>query len=78
LADKPTKGHATFELPASKQVIASRLNLTPETFSRILHSLSQAGLITVKGKRITVPDITRLSRFDHAPAAVRQKCPGTA
>lgn len=67
LADKPIKGHAMFELPASKQVIASRLNLTPETFSRILHSLSQAGLITVKGKRITVPDITRLSRFDHAP-----------
>ncbi len=67
LADRPTKGHTTFELPASKQIIASRLNLTPETFSRILHSLSEAGLIAVKSKRITVPDITRLSRFDRAP-----------
>lgn len=67
LADKPTKGSLSFELPASKQVIASRLNLTPETLSRILHSLSQSGLITVKGKRITVPDIARLRRFDHAP-----------
>jgi len=67
LADRPAKGYAVFELPASKQIIASRLNLTPETFSRILHSLSQSGLITVKSKRITVPDIARLSRFDLTP-----------
>lgn len=38
-------------LPTSKQVIASRLNLTPETLSRILHDLSEASLIKFTGVR---------------------------
>lgn len=50
------------ELPTSKQVIASRLNLTPETLSRIFHDLSSAGLITVHGKHITLHDPDRLAR----------------
>ena len=50
-------------LPTSKQVIASRLNLTPETLSRIFHDLSEAGLISVQGKRITLHDPARLSRY---------------
>ena len=52
------------ELPASKHVIASRLNLTPETLSRILHNLAEFGLITVKGKKITVLDAEQLKRFN--------------
>ena len=55
---------AEFELPASKNIIASRLNLTPETLSRILHSLSEAGLIIVRGRQITIPDVERLCYFD--------------
>ncbi|MBV2262473.1 MAG: Crp/Fnr family transcriptional regulator [Thauera sp.] len=51
-------------LPTSKQVIASRLNLTPETLSRIFHDLSNAGLITVQGKRVSLHDPVRLSRFN--------------
>ena len=50
-------------LPASKQVIASRLNLTPETLSRVLHSLSDSGLITVKGRHITVIDINKIRQY---------------
>lgn len=30
------------------------LNLAPETFSRVLGQLSEAGLIEVKGRNITV------------------------
>ncbi|CAM5489110.1 Crp/Fnr family transcriptional regulator [Thauera mechernichensis] len=51
-------------LPTSKQVIASRLNLTPETLSRIFHDLSEAGLISVQGKRITLHDPARLARHN--------------
>lgn len=56
------KGSVHIELPTSKQVIASRLNLTPETLSRIFHDLSEAGLITVQGKHIVLHDLARLSR----------------
>lgn len=48
------------ELPYIKGVIASRLNLTQEHFSRILHELTQQGLIIVEGKRIRIPDVQRL------------------
>src|SRR5690606_23587025 len=41
-------------LDTSKGVIASRLNLTPEHFSRILGELSQEKLISVKGAEITI------------------------
>lgn len=51
-------------LPTSKQVIASRLNLTPETLSRIFHDLSANGLIGVSGKNITINDVRRLREFD--------------
>lgn len=53
----------TVLLPASKVTIASRLNLTPEHFSRILHDLAAAGLIEVSGKSIRVPDMQRLRDF---------------
>ena len=55
--------YATVALPASKVTIASRLNLTPEHFSRILHDLAAAGLIEVQGKSIRVPDMRRLRDF---------------
>lgn len=47
-------------LQASKAIVASRLNVTPEHFSRILHDLSEQGLIKVRGRVITIPDIARL------------------
>jgi CRP-like cAMP-binding protein len=43
-------------LAASKSVLASRLNITREHFSRILHELSQAGLIRVSGRNIHILD----------------------
>lgn len=54
-------GPQTVELPTSKQVIASRLNLTPETLSRIFHELSDARLIEVHGKHVKLLDIKRLA-----------------
>ena len=54
----------TVTLPTSKGIIASRLNLTQEHFSRILHELSENGLITVKGRKISIPDVEKLRRYD--------------
>ena len=50
----------TVTLPTNKGVIASRLNLTQEYFSRILHELSEKGLIVVDGRRIHIPDVEKL------------------
>ena len=47
-------------LPVSKALVASRLNLTPEHFSRILHELSAAGLIRVDGRSVEIVDVGRL------------------
>lgn len=58
------KGEQAVELPTSKQVIASRLSLTPETLSRIFHELSDAGLISVQGKHILIHDAARLAEHD--------------
>jgi CRP-like cAMP-binding protein len=53
----------TAMLPASKGIIASQLNLTHEHFSRLLHNLSAAGLISVAGRRIRILDIGRLRGY---------------
>jgi CRP-like cAMP-binding protein len=47
-------------LPTNKGVIASRLNLTPQHFSRILHELTEAGLVEVDGRTIHITDLDRL------------------
>lgn len=52
-----------FDLPTSKQTIASRLNLTPETLSRIFAELAQADLIHVHGKHVKLLDPQRLARY---------------
>ncbi|HET9042510.1 MAG TPA: Crp/Fnr family transcriptional regulator [Burkholderiales bacterium] len=51
-------------LATSKGVLASRLNITREHFSRILHDLSGAGLIEVHGRIIRILDPERLRAYD--------------
>ena len=43
-----------FDLDVPKGVLASRLSVKPETFSRILHNFIDEGLITVSGSHIEV------------------------
>jgi CRP/FNR family transcriptional regulator, dissimilatory nitrate respiration regulator len=47
-------------LPESRQEIASRLSMKPETLSRILRTLADAGLIEVQGRTLQVPSRARL------------------
>lgn len=58
------EGEVDVALPTSKQVIASLLNLTPETLSRIFHDLSDSGLIVVRGKQVKVLNPRQLREFD--------------
>jgi CRP-like cAMP-binding protein len=51
-------------LPVSKATIASRLSLTPEYFSRVLHELEGAGLIQIDKREICIPDPGRLARHN--------------
>ena len=54
----------TVSLPVSKATIASRLSLTPEYFSRVLHELEAAGLIDVDKRDIHILDAKRLASYE--------------
>lgn len=49
-------------LPERKGIIASRLSLTQEHLSRILHDLAARKLIDVHGLRVLIPDVDELRR----------------
>ncbi len=53
-------GPIVVELPESKQMLASRLAIKPETLSRILRQLNDTGVVSVDGRTIRVPDVERL------------------
>jgi len=54
--------HREIELTMSKGVLASRLSVTPETFSRILKQLSASGIIKVNGRRVEILDADALEQ----------------
>jgi len=55
----PDSEDVAIHLVTSKQLIASRLGLTPETFSRTLRELSDLGIITVNGRSIRLHKVHR-------------------
>lgn len=56
-------GNNVIELEAAKKIIAARLSIQPETFSRVLHALTEARAISVDGRRIIVEDEKTLREF---------------
>jgi len=65
LPDEELNGlNVAVTLPTNKGVIASRLNLTQEHFSRILHELTDLGLIVVEGRKIHIPDVGKLRQLE--------------
>lgn len=55
--------HMDVQLIAPKAVVASRLSVQPQSFSRILHNLTEAGLISVNGSIIHINNIQGLRDF---------------
>jgi hypothetical protein len=76
-------GCENFTLHAPKGVLASRLSVKPETFSRILNNLTNKRVIEVKSNRIKVVDSNMLQEMAHTEsliglgAPVQNPCPLT-
>lgn len=62
-ADSRQPSSCTVSLPASKATIASRLSLTPEYFSRVLHELEAQRLIRIDKRDIHILDLPALIRY---------------
>jgi CRP-like cAMP-binding protein len=63
LSESQALPEAQVSLPTSKHIVASRLNLTPETLSRLLHTLAADQLISVDGREVTIRDVERLRSY---------------
>ncbi|HZX28367.1 MAG TPA: Crp/Fnr family transcriptional regulator [Telluria sp.] len=64
LKDEPVDNGTRITLGVSKKLLASRLNLTPEYFSRVLHELVDQGLISVRGRDITIRNLAGLRDYE--------------
>jgi CRP-like cAMP-binding protein len=60
-------GTPRITLPAQKALVASRLNLTPEYFSRILHEMAALGLLRIEGRDIEILDPEGLRGYGTPP-----------
>lgn len=60
----------SIELPVLKHVLASRLGMTPETFSRAMRGLSDHGLIRADGAVIQIPDVAALDAYARSGSIV--------
>lgn len=61
--DQVAQGPAVVDLNMAKSVIASRLSLTQEHFSRLLRQLSDSGMIVVEGRQIQIPEVRRMRQY---------------
>ncbi|MBT8436874.1 MAG: Crp/Fnr family transcriptional regulator [Gammaproteobacteria bacterium] len=56
LLNHSTADKDSFELKIAKSVIASRLSVKPETFSRILKNLHEQEIVSIDGRNVTIHD----------------------
>ncbi|MEN8180515.1 MAG: Crp/Fnr family transcriptional regulator [Pseudomonadota bacterium] len=61
--DEARESGGVINLNVPKGVLASRLSVKPETFSRILHNFTEQGLIQVNGSAIEVIDADGLYQY---------------
>ncbi|MCY1272401.1 Global nitrogen regulator [compost metagenome] len=63
LCQEQEAGNGQIHLSVPKRLIASQLGIQPETFSRILHRLMDAGLIAMERRQIRVLDTPSLASY---------------
>jgi CRP-like cAMP-binding protein len=74
LVDQEQDGLARIHLPYDKTLVASRLGMQPETFSRALSKLKSATNIDVKGATIDLEDLEQLVDYSCAMCSSEFPC----
>lgn len=62
LIQEMSEGKNNFKLDTAKNVIAARLSVKPETFSRIIKNLKNQGVLTIDGNCVTIHDLDALKQ----------------
>lgn len=63
LNPQTTEGSATLNLPYDKALLATRLGMQPETFSRALQRLKDENVLRITGAQIEISNIEQLSHY---------------
>lgn len=74
LANQDSQGEVTIHLPYDKTLLASRLGMQPETFSRALAKLKAETGIMIKGSTITMESLEQLSCYSCAACSAEFPC----
>lgn len=74
LVNQKAKGTVTINLPYDKTLIAARLGMQPETFSRALNKLKETTGITIKGSTVEMDSIQQLEHFSCAACSSEFPC----
>ena len=76
LCPKNHDGEMDVELPYGKTVIAGKLNMKPETFSRSLKALEQDLGIKTAGRVIHIPEVNKLVSYCCSLCSYNYPCDG--
>ena len=76
LLDSPAQNHGPvrLQLPYDKALVAARLGMQPETFSRALKKLVTATDIEIQGSQIDIQDLNRLVQFSCSACSSEFPC----
>lgn len=74
LVPSTTSGSIVIHLPYDKTLLAARLGMQPETFSRALNKLKEATGLHVKGATIEIENIDRLIKFTCSACSSEYPC----
>jgi CRP-like cAMP-binding protein len=62
LVQEQPEGQKKFKLEVAKNIIAARLSIKPETFSRIIKNLKDQGILSIDGNSVTIHDFDKLKQ----------------